>query len=140
MPEYKSAIIVDDDAIALMLSERLIRIAGFAEKSKSFDSAIKALKWMADNFNDKVVLPDIIFVDLHMPQMDGFTFLEKIKEVFNQGNAPDVFVLSSTVYADDRQKLSQYSFVKKVIMKPLKIEDFGSGMASTHHQDIYAPL
>ncbi len=140
MPNYKSAIIVDDDAIALMLSERLIRLAGFADKSQSFDSAIKALKWMTDNLHEKFVLPDIILIDLHMPQMDGFTFLQKVEELFNKGKVPDVFVLSSTVYADDERKLNKFSFVKKIIMKPLKIEDFGTGTASAHHQDIYTPL
>ena len=140
MPIYKSVLIVDDDSIALMLSERLIHIAKFAEKSKSFDSALKALKWLTDNFQDKVVLPDIILVDLHMPQMDGFTFLQKIEEMFGRENAPDVVVLSSTVYTDDKKKLNQFPFVKKVIMKPLTIGDFGTGEESTHHQNIYAPL
>ena len=140
MPIYKSVLIVDDDSIALMLSERLIHMARFAEKSKSFDSALKALKWMTDNFKDKVVLPDIILVDLHMPQMDGFTFLQKIEDMFGKENAPDVFVLSSTVYSDDKKKLNQFPFVKKVIMKPLTMEDFGTGEESTHHQNIYAPL
>ncbi|MEO7210208.1 MAG: response regulator [Chitinophagaceae bacterium] len=140
MPNYKSVLIVDDDSIALMLSERLIHIAGFAEKSISFDSALKALKWITDNFKDKIVLPDIILVDLHMPEMDGFTFLQKIEEMFSPGNAPDVFVLSSTVYIDDKKKLNQFSFVKKIIMKPLTIADFGTGEESTHHKNIYAPL
>ncbi len=140
MPIYKNAIIVDDDAIALMVCERLVRIAVFAEKSLVFDSAIKALKWINDNMNEKFVLPDIILVDLHMPQMDGFTFIQKIEELFNMGNAPDVFVLSSTIYSDDEKKLNQFSFVKKIIMKPLTIADFSTGEESTHHQDIYAPL
>ena len=79
MPTYHNAIIIDDDAIALMLCERLLGIAGFAENVKSFDSCLHALNWITDNFESKPVLPEIVLLDLHLPKMDGFSFLQKIK-------------------------------------------------------------
>lgn len=140
MPTYQNAIVIDDDAIALMLCERLLRISNFAENIKCFDSGSYALSWIKDNFESKPVLPDIIFLDLHLPKIDGFTFLQKIEELFGKGRVPDVYVLSSTFFVDDEQKINQYPFVKKIIIKPLTMKDLEDGLGSTHHENVDAPL
>jgi len=123
MPVYQYAMIIDDDDIALLLAERLICMADFARQSHCFQKAETALKWIEDSMNQISLKPDIILVDLHMKGMDGYTFLKKMDDFFEPGNAPNVYVLSSTIYSDDRRRLKKFSFVKKIIMKPLKIED-----------------
>lgn len=141
MPTYRNALLLDDDPIALMLCERMIRISHFAENCINFNTSTEALKYIAETPANSLSYPDILLIDLHMPFMDGFEFLQKINELgAHNGRYPDVYVLSSTVYADDENKLNRFPFVKKIILKPLMPEHFDSGAASTHHQDIYAPL
>lgn len=141
MPSYKNALLLDDDPIALMVCERMIRISHFAETCINFQNTAEALKFFAETPADSPSYPDILLIDLHMPFMDGFEFLQKINELgARNGHFPDVYVLSSTVYADDENRLNRFPFVKKIILKPLTPEHFDSDAASTHHQDIYAPL
>ena len=65
--------------------------------------------------------PDVIFLDINMPVMDGFDFLEKYAVSIN-AKPSDVVLLTSSSVKDDIQKAREYSFVKEYILKPLSHE------------------
>jgi CheY-like chemotaxis protein len=63
--------------------------------------------------------PDVILLDLNMPVMDGFTFLDEYNRNDNFCDETKVFVLSSSIADEDRAETSKYSNVKGYFEKPL---------------------
>ena len=70
-------------------------------------------------------LPDLILLDLNMPVMNGWEFLDEFLKfkAIHQLEIP-IFIISSTVHSQDIVKASTYSCVRKFFVKPLVIEDF----------------
>lgn len=63
--------------------------------------------------------PDLIFLDVNMPQMNGLAFL---KELGNNQKNPSVYMLSSTYRDCDQQEALRHDFVKDCLLKPLSPE------------------
>ncbi len=114
---------VDDDAITIMICEKILSHVSFAEQIISATNGSEAINFIVKCFNDNTPLPQLIFLDLNMPIMNGWEFLEAFKDLnFPQNNQPIVCILSSTIDAEDANRAMQYSFVKKFISKPLTKE------------------
>ena len=75
-PKFGTVMIIDDNNIDLYITSRMIAKNNFAEKVLQYSSAIDALKYLFDNQRDTKVLPQIILVDIYMPLMSGFEFME----------------------------------------------------------------
>jgi len=72
------------------------------------------------NMNDHVNLPDVIFLDLNMREMDGWSVLESLDKNYDKlVKAISVYIISTSVSIADRQKSMSYHFVKEFISKPL---------------------
>lgn len=104
-------VLIDDDPISIFVTEKLIQ-RNIMEPCRvfSFDNAMDALK---DIYH---INPHYLFLDLNMPEMTGWDFLE----VFNPVKAdPEIYILSSSVDERDIMKANQYDKVKKYLSKPL---------------------
>jgi len=89
---------------------RIIKHSSFAS------SAEKALIYLSTT----EIVPNIIFVDLHMPKMNGFQFIEKYEEHFApKFSRTALFVLSSSTRESDKNSALGYSSVKDFLIKPL---------------------
>lgn len=118
---------VDDDPITLMLCKKVIQKSNF---SKEIDSAINgedALHYF-DNLITTAATsnnyPQLIFLDLNMPVMNGWEFLDVFSknQYLKHFSETKVIVLSSTIDPDDIQKSKQYSMVKEFLSKPITSE------------------
>ena len=69
----------------------------------------------------KCLRPDLVTMDLHMPVMNGFEFLDRYAEEF-EVHAPVVAMLTSSHLGKDRERAMQYSFVKSYFEKPLQAD------------------
>ncbi len=119
---------VDDDPITLMLCKKVIAKANFSSVIESAKDGIEALKFFDSNKDDKVNedYPQIIFLDLNMPIMDGWEFLEEFnnfKELFPHTK---IIVLSSSVDPKDINKSKNYSMVLDFLPKPITVEMLNS--------------
>jgi CheY-like chemotaxis protein len=120
MNEPNTITLIDDDPISHLINSRMIKLFSTFEV-ESFTSPIEALQqlsWRATNEVKK--FPEYILLDIHMPDMNGWQFLEEFEKL------PDsilkrscVIMLSSSMSMLDIEKSRQYKSVKQFISKPL---------------------
>jgi CheY-like chemotaxis protein len=124
MASFKSILLIEDDPITIMVCERIIRMTGFAEQLTSVTNGQEAMDYLQELARtDGNAMPDIIFLDINMPVMDGWEFLEQfhnIQPLFT--TQPAVYVLSSTVDPEDYTRAESYGIVKRFVSKPLTRE------------------
>lgn len=119
-PRFKRVLLVDDNDIDNFINERIITSSFFSETVQVKTSAQAALDFLKANASNADVLPEVIFLDLNMPVMDGFAFLEEYKKLPDgiKGTCK-IVVLSSSISPDDINKASTNPFVHKYLNKPL---------------------
>ena len=103
-------LVVDDDSDVLASLERGLRLSGF-DVTTAVDGA-EALRSATET------RPDAIVLDINMPVMNGFEFLDRYAEEF-EVHAPVVAMLTSSHLGKDRERAMRYSFVKSYFEKPL---------------------
>lgn len=120
---------VDDDAITLMLCKKVITKAEFSEEIDTANNGEEAIIYFERLFienknNNNVVNPQLVFLDLNMPIMNGWEFLDLFSKSEYYKNFPDikVIVLSSTIDPKDIEKSRKYSMVLNFLSKPITIE------------------
>lgn len=120
----KKCYLIDDDKIFNLISSKMIERSGWDVAVSIFNNAEIALDTIFQNLNQTENLPDIILLDIRMPEMDGLSFLEKLSNVHSEFlNDLKVFMLSSSLDERDIQAANKYKVVKGFLNKPLSIFD-----------------
>lgn len=112
--------LVDDNDTDNFISKRIIEITQFAKRVEVKNSGKSALDYLRENEDSEEDLPNLIFLDINMPIVDGFVFLYEF-EKFND-NIKDkckVIILSSSDNKRDIDKIVNNNHVIKFITKPL---------------------
>lgn len=115
--------IVDDDPIHQQIAKIMIERQAISSHIRVFSDAQDVLDLLRENAGDVQALPDLILLDLNMPVMDGWEFLEEYA-VF-QDRLPKqirIFVLTSSIDEKDKERVNAYSFVTGYLTKPLSKE------------------
>lgn len=114
--KFNLVFLVDDDEVVIYLSNILLNKMSFSEEVRTFSNAERGLDSLKQisAFNGR--LPDLILLDIHMPTMNGWAFLDEMKR--NKIKVP-VFILTSSVDPKDKVKALTYRTVKGFITKPL---------------------
>jgi CheY-like chemotaxis protein len=114
--------LIDDSEIDLFIHRRFLDLCHFSKELISCKSAESALDLLKNSGSDTP--PDIIFLDLNMPVMDGFSFLGQFMQLpAKVRNHTRIVVLTSSNSATDRQQVFLYKNVIEMITKPLKQSD-----------------
>jgi CheY-like chemotaxis protein len=120
-------ILIDDSDIDLFIQRRFLEVYNFSEQLLQYKSAEEALEWLRKL--DDEPAPDIIFLDLNMPEIDGFEFLKDFDKLPDRVTSKSkIVVLTSSNSAKDREQVFGYKNVIQFITKPLKqtdIEELG---------------
>jgi CheY-like chemotaxis protein len=111
----KNIVVVDDDHDLLFTIKSLIEYSGKNYDLKTFNSGIKCL----EHLNHET--PDIIFIDIMMPEMNGWELIHKIRQLKKLRDIPIIFISS---VADDTSKRTAYEIADDFIEKPFTQEIF----------------
>ncbi|TRX15840.1 response regulator [Flavobacterium franklandianum] len=115
---------IDDDPITLMLCKMVIKKALFSNEIATAKNGEEAIKHF-DNLktNHSINKPQLIFLDLNMPVMNGWEFLERfITEEYSEYHDTKVIILSSTIDPQDLEKSKKYPMVIDFLSKPISKE------------------
>jgi CheY-like chemotaxis protein len=112
--------IVDDDPIHQQIAQIMIDRQGISNAMRTFSDAQEVLDYLREHQEDRNQLPDVILLDLNMPVMDGWDFLKEYAGFYNTlPRSIRIYVLTSSIDENDRERVNAYSFVKGYLTKPL---------------------
>jgi CheY-like chemotaxis protein len=96
--KFQNVMVIDDNRIDLYIASRMITQNNFGKKVMQYSSAIEALKFLRENQENISELPDVIFLDIYMPGMSGFEFMEEYDNLSAPlKNICKVFLISSSL-------------------------------------------
>lgn len=111
--------IVDDNDIDQMLYRRLVDKSGVVENVHSFTMAQDALDFLKTPERPEI---DAILLDINMPRMNGFEFLDEATRQFGRDFARiAVIMLTTSLSEQDRERANRYEVVREYIHKPLEL-------------------
>lgn len=111
-------LLIDDDTIGIFLTERLLKREAFSDKIGSFASAPEALTFLRQAEPEQ--LPRVIFLDLNMPVMDGWEFLEALGPLEEQLRGRcHIYILTSSLAQSDTDRAQEFDLVTGLIHKPI---------------------
>lgn len=117
---FNLVLLVDDNDTDNFISKRIIEITKFAKRVEVKNSGKSALEYLEREQNNPENLPEIIFLDINMPIVDGFVFLFEF-EMFAETlkNKCRIVILSSSDNKRDIEKIVDNEYVIKFVTKPL---------------------
>lgn len=124
--KYNYAMLIDDSEIDNLINKLMLKgssLADFIYVYKGAHCALEFLNNIIQQEDGRMLLPDIIFLDINMPVMDGFQFLEALKMLpENYTSQIIVVMLTDSLNPADRERALSYEKVVHFINKPLTLE------------------
>ncbi|WBU90444.1 response regulator [Cellulophaga omnivescoria] len=124
MNKVFSACIIDDDPIFVYGTKRIMKEVGFSEEIEVFENGLDAIEELTQKSIVEKKLPRLIFLDLNMPIMNGWEFLDdfiKIPEHIRKDVV--IYIVSSSIDPRDIERVKTYDIVTDYILKPVTPKD-----------------
>lgn len=123
MKKIKTLCLVDDDDIFQLITQRVIAQTNLVETIKIFSNGLDAMVFLKSVAQNAARLPEIILLDLNMPVMDGWEFLEEFTLLKPRlEKTITIYVVSSSIAPSDIQRAEAISEVTDYIIKPITTE------------------
>jgi CheY-like chemotaxis protein len=122
--KFKQVMLIDDDSLDNFIHQKIIEASFFSEKIFVNTGSKSALEFLSNlevlGSQSISIFPEVIFVDLNMPIIDGFQFLENFKTTLPEKfNATKLILLTASISTSDKPKAASISKEIKFIHKPL---------------------
>lgn len=122
--------LIDDDKIFQLIASRSIRAGNFQGKILQFNNGEEALEFLEQHADNHDELPDVIFLDINMPVVDGWGFMEdyiqlkpRLKKTIR------VYMISSSVDSRDISRAKSFEDIREYISKPVSQQKFAEILA-----------
>ncbi len=120
MKSIKNLFLVDDDEIFTFLTKRTIEETNLVDRIKIFSNGQDAIDFLETAAGNQELLPDVILLDINMPILDGWGFLEEfILLKPSIGKQITIYVVSTSISPYDIDRAKNISDVSDFIIKPI---------------------
>lgn len=128
----KTVYIVDDDRIYQFSFEKILGLIDPEINCRVFKNGEEAINHCKAMLHEQTECPKIIFLDLNMPVMDGWDFLDELKVLNSElTKRTSIYIVSSSIDDQDINKAKEYDIVKEYLVKPVNRDKLAEIIAST---------
>lgn len=125
-PSFKKILVIDDNPTDRFIAKKMAEKHHFAEEIILKESALEALDYIQSLENTPDLLPQFIFLDINMPEMNGYEFLEEYAKLSATIQLNCIILMVTTsIHPDDLKKAKDNPAVIRFLNKPLDKEKFG---------------
>jgi CheY-like chemotaxis protein len=117
--------VVDADKIFQLIATRSIKATHFAGKILQFSNGSEALHYLEEHASEEGEIPDVLFLDINMPLVDGWMFMEdyinlkhRVKKIIR------IYMVSSSIDPRDVERARSMSDIREYVIKPISQDKF----------------
>jgi len=118
MKKIETACIIDDDEIYTYAVKKIIAITEIASKTIFFANGQMALDFFRDNLTHAENLPDLVLLDINMPVLDGWQFMDEFCKLLISKKI-SIYIVSSSIDEADFKRSCCYRQITDFIVKPI---------------------
>ena len=122
----KSVWIIDDDPISRLLIKKTLERTDLFSSYREFTDGFELIRELSEKGNLSFDEPDLILLDINMPQKDGWEVLDFIEDKNISFHKSRVVLLSSSINPKDKTRAFSYDSIKGYLQKPLAKDDIES--------------
>lgn len=112
--------IIDDDEIYVFGIKHLMQRVNFSKNIMVFENGQEALRFLTPIIEDEEALPNVILLDINMPIMDGWQFLDEFVKIQTPSSRKlTIYMMSSSVNPADIERAKSYELISDYIIKPI---------------------
>ncbi len=124
MQKINNICLVDDDEIYIFLAERTIQNLGICNHVLSFSNGFEAIQYIKQNIEFPDRLPQLMLLDINMPVMDGWDFLDEYARIKDQlPNQIVIYMTSSSIATEDITRAENYEEITAYLAKPIRTNE-----------------
>lgn len=123
MSSVENICVIDDDVLYQLLFKKTIERYGFAKTITSYHDGEEAFESLKQSIIQETALPDIILLDINMPVLDGWEFLDAFLPYLMVAKKNiSIYLATSSIAASDQKKATSYPAIKKYLQKPIDFD------------------
>lgn len=115
--------VIDNDPIYQIITKKIFEKFNILDRCRFFIDGKEAIDFIANNHTNPETLPDIILLDIEMPIMDGWEFMESYTSLTkNICKQSEIYIVSSSIAISDKIKAQNYKSILGFLSKPVAID------------------
>ncbi|BDC99249.1 response regulator [Persicobacter psychrovividus] len=123
MATFNNIILVDDDVVSNYICDRIMSRNNYVATLNAFSNPVEALGFLKEIVDKRLwnLLPQVLMLDLQMPQMDGWAFLDKLSALDPlMHEKMYIVILSSSIFSEDMDRANEHPMVRQYFSKPIR--------------------
>lgn len=121
MRRFALTYVIDDDEIFVFVLRKLLQKTKHFEEVVNIRNGSDAIEILVNQYDKNQQLPSLIFLDLNMPVLDGWQFLDEVEKLTFKDQLR-IYIISSSIDAREIEKAKEYATVKSFVSKPVTLD------------------
>ncbi len=113
--------IIDDDPIFIFTMKKLMELSQFTKEIVTYENGKDALEGFTLKLQNDEPLPDVILLDLNMPLLNGWEFLDELSK-WEIKQPILIYVVTSSIDPEDIERAKEYSLITHYLIKPITVQ------------------